>query len=85
MTRASKNGRPRQNAPLGVMLNFDVRVKNSDAAQLRLTNVKTPNATLLFWKSPQKSKQTKIHTIFKTKLGFESPLKLDNFKKSDVL
>ncbi len=25
------------------MLNFDTRIKNSDAAQLRVTNVKTPN------------------------------------------
>ncbi len=44
VTRASKNWRPRQNAPLGVMLNFDARVKNSDAAQPRVTNVKTPIA-----------------------------------------
>ncbi len=29
-------------APLGVMLNFDTRIKNSDAAQPRVTNVKTP-------------------------------------------
>ncbi len=42
VTRASKNLHPRQNAPLGIMLNFDACVKNSDAAQLRVTNVKTP-------------------------------------------
>ncbi len=29
-------------SPLGVMLNFDARDKNSDAAQPRVTNVKTP-------------------------------------------
>ncbi len=39
---ATKHWRPRQNAPLGVMLNFDARVKNSDAAQPRVTNVKNP-------------------------------------------
>ncbi len=27
------------------MLNFDARIKNSDAAQLRITNVKTPNGS----------------------------------------
>ncbi len=27
------------------MLNFDARVKNSDAAQPRVTTVKTPNVT----------------------------------------
>ncbi len=46
MTRASKNRRPASKmcdqSPLGVMLNFDARVKNSDAAQPRVTNVKTP-------------------------------------------
>ena len=29
-------------SPLGIMLTFDARVKNSDAAQPRVTNVKTP-------------------------------------------
>ncbi len=28
------------------MLNFDAHVKNSDAAQPRVTNVKTPNVVL---------------------------------------
>ncbi len=28
------------------MLNFDARVKNSDAAQPRVTNVKTPNSAM---------------------------------------
>ena len=45
--RASKNWRPCQNAPLGVMLNFDAHVKNSDTAQPRVTNVKTPNTWLV--------------------------------------
>ncbi len=36
-------------SPLGVMLNFDVRVKNSDAAQPRVTNVKTPLRAVTNW------------------------------------
>ncbi len=47
VTRASKNWRPRQNAPLGIMLKFDARVKNFDAAQPRVTNVKTPIESVL--------------------------------------
>ncbi len=34
------------------MLNFDAHVKNSDAAQLRVTNVKTPNGTWNLLHSP---------------------------------
>ncbi len=39
-------------SPLGVMLNFDARVKNSDAAQPRVTNVKTPNGVVPKHKPP---------------------------------
>ncbi len=34
-------------ASIRFMLNFDVRVKNSDAAQPSITNVKTPNDDVL--------------------------------------
>ncbi len=35
-------------SPLGVMLNFDARIKNSEAAQPRVTNVKTPIVVHMF-------------------------------------
>ncbi len=35
------------------MLNFDPRVKSSDAAQLRVTNVKTPNRIPVPYAGPE--------------------------------
>ncbi len=56
-------------SPLGVKLNFDARVKNSDAAQPRVTNVKTPIAFLQLVVSATFGQET----LTSAKLDFSGP------------